>query len=66
MLLVALQFEAEASFWMLAVFCERLFPDFYCRDMTGIRIEQSLFTAFVKEITPQVAGHTVGGLWGPS
>ena len=39
---------------MLAVFCERLFPDFYCRDMTGIRIEQSLFSAFVKDLSPQV------------
>ena len=33
---------------MLAIYCERLFPDFYCRDMTGIQIEQSLFAAFVK------------------
>ena len=31
MLLVALQFECEATFWMLVVLCESYFPDFYSR-----------------------------------
>ena len=57
MLLVAMRLEEEDAFWLLAVYCERLFPDFYLRDMTGIRIEQSLFAGFVKEISPQVHTH---------
>jgi len=57
MLLVALQFDDEAAFWMLAVLCEDLFPDFYSHNMTGIRIEQTVFSSFVKEISPQVHAH---------
>ncbi|KAL1510670.1 hypothetical protein AB1Y20_006967 [Prymnesium parvum] len=57
MLLVALGFDAEASFWMLATFCEDIFPDFYSHSMTGIRIEQTVFASFVREISPQVHAH---------
>jgi len=57
MLLVALQYQDEACFWMLCALCERFFPDFYSRTMTGIRIEQGLFASFVGELTPQVAAH---------
>jgi len=57
MLLVALHFDAEAAFWMLVMFCEDLFPDFYSHRMTGIRVEQTVFSSFVKEISPQVHAH---------
>ena len=57
MLLIALKLDAEASFWMLAALCEDLFPDFYSHKMTGIRIEQQVFSSFVKEISPQVHAH---------
>ena len=40
---------------MLCALCERFFPDFYSRAMTGIRIEQGLFASFVRELTPQVS-----------
>ena len=57
MLLIALKLDAEAAFWMLATLCEDLFPDFYSHNMTGIRIEQQVFSSFVKEISPQVHAH---------
>lgn len=63
MLLVALDFDAEAAFWMLATLCEDMFPDFYSRDMTGIRVEQAVFASFVREISPQVGsggGESIG------
>mmetsp|Transcript_63708 Transcript_63708/g.142089 ORF Transcript_63708/g.142089 Transcript_63708/m.142089 type:complete len:177 (+) Transcript_63708:1888-2418(+) len=57
MLLIALHFEAEAAFWMLATLCEDFFPDFYSHKMTRIKVEQAVFSGFVKEISPQVHAH---------
>ena len=34
-----------------------LFPDFYSQNMTGIRVEQTVFGSFVREISPQVHAH---------
>ena len=57
MLLVALQFEEEAAFWMLAALVEQVLPDFYSRAMTGILIEQAVFASFVREMAPDVHSH---------
>lgn len=52
MLLLLTDMREEEAFWLLLALVEQSVPDFYSRHMTGIRIEQNLFSEFTKALLP--------------
>ena len=57
MLLLLTGMREEEAFWLLLALVEQSVPDFYSKHMTGIRIEQNLFSEFTKAPLPKLAAH---------
>lgn len=45
--------EEEDAFWLLAVLCETLVPDYYCSSMIGALVDQEVLQDLMKKYLPR-------------
>ncbi len=57
MILLLTDLREEEAFWLLVWLCDRGVPDFYSKAMTGIRLQQNLFSEYVRAALPQLSRH---------